>query len=249
MKRSVEGERSRGVESLVRSALAVLCVSALTLIGAFSVGCVTTPEGIPLVEGRELGDIPVKNKFKFIGSETYDPPVAEAGKFRSWRGLYRGPGLQEDIGPWYVGAMKRHGWQFTGAVQSKGRAYIYNFVKGDEEAVIQVYREYSFALGKSTNMVRAEVHPRGTETFLLEHIETLKTTGDNWTLHEPTGISQRETGMSQETVRPVSFSGNQTTENPSSAATSEFLRDGPAGEKEAPAEKEDVSENDTEETP
>ncbi len=166
---------------LGRHPAAVLC--AVVVVAFFSVGCVNTPPGIPIVDGRELDDIRFKSCFEFVGSESYEPPVTAAGKFRSWKGIYRGPGLAQEIGPWYVGAMKQHGWKFTDSVESGGSAYTctYRFVKDDEEAVIHVYREYSLAGGKSVNMVRAEVHPRGIESFLPEHIETLKTTGDSWT--------------------------------------------------------------------
>lgn len=190
--RSVERENAdQDPKGLARAA-------GLAVISAFlTVGCVTPPEGIEVVKGRELDDIPVKSDFEFVESETFAPPLAEGTNFRSWRGLYRGRGLTEEIGPWYVGAMKDQGWTFVGAVKSKGPTYTYDFVKADEQATVRVYREYSTASGGSINMVRAEVHPRGTESFLPDDFETWKTSGVTWT--EPRGE------VSEEGTQTISF--------------------------------------------
>lgn len=199
-----------------------------------TVGCVSPPDGIEVVRGRELDDIPVKSNFEFVESELYAPPLAKGTNFRSWTGLYRGRGLREEIGPWYVRAMKDHGWTFTGTVEAKGSTSTYNFVKRDEAAVIRVYRKYSGASGGSVNMVRAEVHPRSTESFRPEDFETWKASGVAWT--EP-----RE-DLAEEQVQVISFSPEieaETTQEPSGflldesgAKAAEELEEEPGGTSE-----------------
>ncbi len=192
-------------------------------VAAFVVSCVSPPDGDHVVKGRELDDIPVKPGLEFVKSETYAPPLSEGTRFRSWMGLYRGKGLIQEIGPWYLGAMKSQGWTFTGVVETKGPTYNYNFLKRDEEAVIRIYREYTPGSGRSINMVRAEVHPRGTESFLPEDLDTMKATGVAWT--EPDGAD-----VNQE-VQTISFT-EEVGQIPAPAA-SDFLLKTPAEDLEA----------------
>ena len=200
--------------------------SGMAWLAAFLlVGCVSPPDGIDVVKGRELDDIPVKTGLKLVNSETYAPPLSEGARFRSWTGLYRGRGLMQEIGPWYVGAMKSKGWTFTGVVETKGPTFSYNFLKRDEEAVIRVYREYTLDSGRSINMVRAEVHPRGTESFLPEDLETMKATGVAWM--EP---DADEVDVNQE-VQKISFT-EEVGQIPAPAA-SDFLLKTPAEDLEA----------------
>ncbi len=204
-----------------------LRVCLATFAAAFLlVSCVSPPDGVDVVKGRELDDIPVKTGLEFVKSETYAPPLSEGSRFRSWMGLYRGKGLIQEIGPWYVGAMKSQGWTFTGVVESKGPTYSYNFLKRDEEAVIRVYREYTLSSGRSINMVRAEVHPRGTESFLPEDLETMKATGVAWM--EP---DVDEVDVNQE-VQTISFT-EEVGQSPAPAA-SDFLLNTPALEPSPP---------------
>lgn len=188
-----------------------------------AVSCVSPPEGIEVITGRELDDVPVKPGLQFVESETFAPPLAEGTKFRSWVGVYRGKGLLQEIGPWYVGAMKDHGWTFTGAVESKGPEFAFHFVKRDEEAVIRVYRQYTLGTGQSVNMVRAKVQPRGTESFLPEDLESLKKTGVAW--KEPAADAPVAQGTESQEAQAISFTA-ELDANPTTA-TSDFLLEPP----------------------
>ena len=150
------------------------CVIAVALTTLFGFGCVTAPSGILVVDGVEQDDIPAPADFEFVGSETYEPPIPDATMFRSWKGVYKGPGHLQDIGPWYVGAMQEKGWKINRHFKTDVRVYQYFFIKGDEEAKIQIEQTYNYTEGKSTNIVTAEVHPRGTESFSIHDLQTLK---------------------------------------------------------------------------
>ncbi len=219
------------VKSVMRSTACGRVTRAGSLAGSFGrlaafaaafllVSCVSPPDGVDVVKGRELDDIPVMTGLEFVNSETYAPPLSEGTRFRSWTGLYRGTGLMQEIGPWYVGAMKSQGWTFMGVIESKGPTFEYSFLKRDEEAVIRVYREYTAGSGRSVNMVRAEVHPRGTESFLPEDLETLKATGLAWTESDAA-----DAAVKQE-VQSISFT-EEIEQSPAPAA-SDFLLESPA---------------------
>ncbi len=223
--------KSLVMKSVVKSVMRSTACERVTRAGSFGrlaafavafllVSCVSPPDGVDVVKGRELDDIPVKTGLKLVNSETYAPPLSEGARFRSWTGLYRGRGLMQEIGPWYVGAMKSKGWTFTGVVETKGPTFSYNFLKRDEEAVIRVYREYTVSSGRSVNMVRAEVHPRGTESFLPEDLEALRATGVAWTESDAV-----EAAVEQE-VQTISFT--EEFEKSSAPAASDFLLEPPA---------------------
>ncbi len=115
----MKSEPRRVVERAMLDRLAGPAWGAVVVATMVAVGCVSPPAAIEVVKGRELDDVPVKTGLEFVESETYVPALAEGTTFRSWMGLYRGTGLIQEIGPWYVGAMKNHGWTFTGVVESR----------------------------------------------------------------------------------------------------------------------------------
>ena len=65
---------------------------SLALVALFGFGCVTPPSGIETRDGVEQDDIPVPTGFNFDRSESYDQEIPVATDFRSWTGVYVGPG-------------------------------------------------------------------------------------------------------------------------------------------------------------
>ena len=152
-----------------RKGAVVLVACGLGLAG--SVSCVTPPQGIHTVEGKEQDDIPVPKTLEL--ERSYSPLAAEEASFRSWHGYYRGPGQFGDLPPWYVVEMRKHGWTFLGAEGSESVKRL-DFSKGDELARIEIYRELDPRQSSFVNVVHAEIHPRGSEDVALEdHIRSL----------------------------------------------------------------------------
>jgi hypothetical protein len=152
-----------------RKGAVVLVACGLGLAG--SVSCVTPPQGIQTVEGKEQDDIPVPKTLEL--ERSYSPLAAEEASFRSWHGYYRGPGQFGDLPPWYVVEMRKHGWTFLGAEGSESIKRL-DFSKGDELARIEIYRELDPRQSSFVNVVHAEIHPRGSEDVALEdHIRSL----------------------------------------------------------------------------
>src|SRR5262245_10392842 len=135
----------------------------LVLVPFLSTACVTPPQGIATVKGTEQEDIPVPKDFEFKESESPDlRGLAEEGKFRSWRGYDRGTGHIGDVASWYIGEMRKHGWQFKSRSEQTERRKL-SFEKLEEVSEIQIYRELDSSAGGYVTVVRAEIHPRGPE--------------------------------------------------------------------------------------
>lgn len=164
---TTSGSAKRKIASL---AMASCCLG----FGAFSVGCVTPPVGIPVITGIEQDDIPVPVSFQFVESESPDYGTIAAGNFRSWKGMYRGGGRLASLVPWYVQEMKKLDWAFTRLADTKRNKTLY-FEKPGEYAVIQLSRELTGATGSYANIVRAEIHPLGPEDYSVEtNLENLR---------------------------------------------------------------------------
>ncbi len=146
------------------------------LIPLIALGCAQTPTGIPLVEGLEQEDIPVKETFEFVRSESFQPDLHSAGTFRSWTGVYHGSGILQDLGPWYVSAMADQGWKLTRRLELTGPEYTFTFVKGGEEAVVQLSQVFTSALGRPVKQAVVSIHPRGPESLTTDDIDVLKHT-------------------------------------------------------------------------
>ena len=144
---------------------------------ALLTSCVTNPAGIRVDRGREHADIPVKPNFVFVESESYNPTIPVETRFRSGLGGYRGTGHIQDVGPWYVGAMKRNQWTLTRHYKSDGEAYQYVFTKASEEATRTIEKRYTWDWGKPVNYVSARVGPLGPESLTREEIDQLRARG------------------------------------------------------------------------
>jgi hypothetical protein len=161
------GEVKRSVRRWRGWVLAIAC--GLELAGGAS--CVTPPNGIQTIEGKEQEDIPVPKTLEL--QKSYSPLAAEEANFRSWHGYYRGSGQFGDLPPWYVTEMRKHGWTFLGVDGSESEKRLH-FSKGDEAAKIEIYRELDQHLGAFVNIVHAEVHPRGIEDVAFEeHLQSI----------------------------------------------------------------------------
>ena len=149
---------------------AIAAAVLLALIAAASSGCVAPPEGIPTVPATEQNDIPAPESFVFDAERSYalDPPtVVPEGKFRSWRGVYRGEGQVGAVLAWYVQHMPEHGWKIRN-IDSSGRSA--SFEKATESAEIEVARELDGSLGRYVTVVKASVRPTGPEDRSLEEM-------------------------------------------------------------------------------
>jgi hypothetical protein len=150
------------VKSFVRCGALVIAGGLLVAGGP---ACVTPPEGLKSVEGKEQEDIPVPKTLEL--ERSYSPLAAEEANFRSWHGYYRGPGQFGDLPPWYVTEMRKHNWEFLGVEGSEWQKTLY-FSKREESARIEIYRELDQHGGGYVNVVHAEIHPRGAEDLSLE---------------------------------------------------------------------------------
>lgn len=161
------GGVKRNVRRWMGWVLAIAC--GLELAGGAA--CVTPPDGIKTIEGKEQEDIPVPKSLEL--QKSYSPLAAEEANFRSWHGYYRGPGQFGDLPPWYVTEMRKQGWTFLGVDGSESEKRLL-FSKGDETAKIEIYRELDSHAGAFVNVVHAEIHPRGIEDVAFEeHFQSL----------------------------------------------------------------------------
>lgn len=143
-------------------------LGVLIIAPFLATACVTPPRGIATIKGTEQEDIPIPKAFEFKESESPDlKGLPENARFRSWRGYYRGTGHVGDIAAWYVGEMRKHGWQFKTRNEQGERRQL-SFEKPDEVSEIQVYRELDGVMGGYVTVVRAEIHPRGPEDLTFE---------------------------------------------------------------------------------
>ncbi len=154
--------------------VAMIGVGVISVGLAAIAGCVSPPSGVEMAEGVEQSDVPLLPNFEFVRGESYEPAVGEGGHFRSWVGYYRGGGHMSDVGPRFVGAMKKNGWRLVGAYKTEGETHNYQFVKGEETAEVTISRKFDFAYGKSFNEIRSRIGPRGTESFSIADINSLK---------------------------------------------------------------------------
>jgi hypothetical protein len=143
-------------------------VSLAGLLAAAASGCVSPPRPIEgIVEGTEHGDIPVPPDFEFTGSQER-PPLEPP---RSWTGYYRGSRQISDLAPWYIPAMQAQGWSFQGIRDGDADSKRLRFYKGDEEAYVELYRDFDSRKGRYTTVIKASIHPRGPETrSVAEHL-------------------------------------------------------------------------------
>lgn len=193
---------------------AIAAAVLLALIAAASSGCIAPPEGIPTTPATEQDDIPAPESFVFDAERSYalDPPtLLPEGRFRSWRGVYRGEGQVGSVLAWYVQHMPEHGWRIR-EIDSSGRSA--SFEKSSESAEIEVARELDGSLGRYVTVVKASVRPIGPEDRSLE--ETLREV--ERTAVQPAEVSGREeaAGLEKGTART---SGASATPAISPAAT------------------------------
>lgn len=154
-----------------------MLVMSVLVGAALLTSCVTNPAGIRVDRGMEHADLPVKPNFEFVGSESFNPTIPTETRFRSWSGVYRGTGQIEDVGPWYVGAMKRNNWTLMRHFKSDGEVYHYVFTKANEEATLTIEKRYTWDLGKPVNFVSARIGPLGPESLTREELDQLRSRG------------------------------------------------------------------------
>jgi hypothetical protein len=164
------------------------------------VGCATETAGVPKTVAVEQDDIPYPENFAFEADRSFSvaPAVAvPAGRYRSWRGFYRGEGDQGVVLSWYMQEMPKYGWKLKNADTRDKKLY---FEKKDEFAEIELVREIDQDLGKYVNIVKATIRPLGPENFTVdENIGRLRQGASP----QPAGYSKKDGDAASGSMTPA----------------------------------------------
>lgn len=177
-RRRMEGsDRCGGFLGSDRCLVGALSVCVVVVLGLSA--CVNPPEGVPMATAGEQPDIPAPVTFEFDAERSYafEPATVPEGRFRSWRGYYRGEGESGLLVPWYIEEMRKSGWTLKRLDEASKKL---TFEKGNECATIKIMRELDTKAAKYVNIVEATVRPLGPEDFTVdENIGRLKDARDD----------------------------------------------------------------------
>ncbi len=168
-------------------------------------GCLTQSrlEADPnFVSGVQEDDIPVPIDFRFDKERSHSYIAYKrmnVGQFRSSASFYYGEHQPAVLVPWYKDQMARDGWAFKDARVHMEKNHIV-FTKGDETAVVRLYREFSHKADRYQTVVEAEIHPTRAEDMAPE--EALKNPAVTEGRIEPAALSSGSRGTSESAVAP-----------------------------------------------
>ncbi len=175
-------------------ALLVLFPAVLSLPGCLTYSRL---EADPtFVSGVQEDDIPVPIDFRFDKERSYSYIAytrMSVGRFRSSKSYYYGEHQPAVLVPWYKNQMARDGWGFKDSSVELEKNNLL-FTKGDETAIVRIYREFSHKADRYQTVVEAEISPTRAED--MEPEEALNTPAIPVGRIEPAALSS-------ETVRPI----------------------------------------------